>query len=186
MSESFSRIALSVVATALCAMVVLTGARGADAQEALFASHRDCAAYVSFLCADHGWGRIDARAAILIAALIGAASTITVTILTARQRASFPAPAATSSGARAVAWGAAIFLYLIALNYCCEAIMAALKWNGAHDDFGPIAFAILGGGVFSVASIWATGRILAEWPSSRIGEVPSLIQTEPPPGAAEA
>ena len=109
MSKSFSRIALSVATTPLCAMVVLTGSTGsrsARAQEALFASQRDCAADVSSLCAGHGWGPIDAGTAILMAALIGAASTITVTILTGRQQpASFPAPAAPSSAARAVALG---------------------------------------------------------------------------------
>ena len=191
MSKSFSRIALSVATTPLCAMVVLTGSTGsrsARAQEALFASQRDCSADVSSLCAGHGWGLIDAGTAILIAALIGAASTITVTILTGRQQpASFPATAAPSFATRAVAWGAAIFLYLIAINYGGGAIMAALNWNGAYQDTGRIAFHVLVGGVFSVASIWATGRILAGWPSSaRIAEAPGLIQTEPPSGAAEA
>jgi hypothetical protein len=188
MSKSFSRIALSVAMTALCAMVVLTGSRSAGAQEALFAYPRVCAADVSPLCAGHGWGPIDAGTAILFAALIGAASTITVTILTGSQQlASFPAPAVTSSAARSVAWGAAIFLYLIAINYGGGAVMAALNWNGAYEDCGRIALPMLVGGVFSVASIWATGRILAEWPSSaRIGEVPGLIRNEPPPSAAEA
>ena len=39
--------------------------------------------------------------------------------------------------------------------------MAALNSNGVYEEFARIAFPILVGGVFSVASIWATGRILA-------------------------
>jgi hypothetical protein len=57
--------------------------------------------------------------------------------------------------------GAAILLYLIAIDYSGGAIMAALNSNGAYADLARIAFSILVGGVFSVASFWATGRILA-------------------------
>jgi hypothetical protein len=97
-----------------------------------------------------------------IVALIGAASTIAVTFLTTRQQpASFPA----SSATRAIAWAGAIFLYLIAINYVAGAILIAINWNDADEDFGAVAFPVLVGGVFMVASIWATGRILAAWPS---------------------
>jgi hypothetical protein len=165
MSKSFSMISLSCATTALCAMVLLTGSRSADAQEGLFTSERDCTGNVSSLCARHGWGlTMDTGTAALIAALIGAASIIIVTILTTRQQPdSFPAPAVTSSAERAVAWGGAIFLYLIAINYIGGAIMMAIKWNGAYEDFGAVrvAFPILVGGIFTVASIWTTERILA-------------------------
>lgn len=184
MSKSLSRIVLSVATTALCAAVVDTGARSAGAQKALFASAREWAADAGSFCASHGWGPIDTGKANLIAAVIGAASIITVTILADQQRATVPPSGVTPSAARSVAWGAAVFLYLIAINYGGGAIMAALFWNGAYEDFGAIAFPILVGGVFSVASIWATGRILGERPTSApIVEVPALIQTEPPPGA---
>jgi hypothetical protein len=161
MSKSCSSIAFSVATTALCAMVLLTGPRSAGAQEALFTFQRDCAADVSSLCAGYGWGlTMDTGAATLIAALIGAASILTVTILTTP----FPAPAVTSSAARAVAWAGAIFLYFIAINYIGGAIVIATNWNGAYEDFGAVrvAFPIGVGGIFTVASIWATGRILAE------------------------
>jgi hypothetical protein len=110
---------------------------------------------------------MDTGTAVLVRALIGAASLITVTILTERQQwASFPAVrAGTSSAARAVAWTAAIFLYLIAINYSGEAIILALNWDGAYEDFARIALPFLAGGVFWVASIWATGRILAGSPA---------------------
>jgi hypothetical protein len=110
---------------------------------------------------------MDTGAAPQIAALIGAASTITVTFLTTRQqRASFPASAVTSSAAQAIAWASAIFLYLIAINYIGGAVVIAINWNGADTDFGVVAFPVLVGGIFMVASIWATARILARWPSS--------------------
>jgi hypothetical protein len=117
------------------------------------------------LCAGYSWGlSIDAGTATLIAALIGATSTIAVTILTtSQQRTSFPVAAVTSSAARAGACGAAIFLYLIAIAYIGGAIMIASNWNGAYEVFGAVrvAFPIIVGGIFAVASIWATGRILA-------------------------
>jgi hypothetical protein len=37
--------------------------------------------------------------------------------------------------ARGVAWTAAIFLYLIAINYSGEAIIIALNWDRAYEDF---------------------------------------------------
>ena len=163
MSKSFSTVAASVSTTALCAMVLLAGSTSAGAQ-GLFASERDCAAEVTSLCAGYGWSpTMDAGTDLQIAALIGAASTITVTFLTPRQqRASFPA----SSAAPAIAWAGAIFLYLIAINYIGGAILIAINRNGADEDFGAVAFPVVVGGVFMVASIWTTGRILARWPSS--------------------
>ena len=161
--ESSSR--LSVATTALCATVLLTGSRSASAQEGLFTSGRACVADVSSLCAGYGWSlTTDTGTATLIAALIGAASIIAVTILTTdQQRTSFPADAVAWSAAWALAWAAAIFLYLIAINYIGGAIMIASNWNGANGDFGAVrvAFPIIVGFIFAVASIWATGRILA-------------------------
>ena len=163
MSKSFSMIAASVSPTTLCAMALLNGSTSAGAR-GLFTSERDCAADVSSLCASYGWSlTMDTGAAPQIAALIGAASTIMVTFLTTRQqRASFPA----SSAARAIAWAGATFLYLIAINYIGGAILMAINWNGAYEDFGAVAFPVLVGGVFMVASIWATGRVLTARPSA--------------------
>ena len=160
MSKSSSKMALGVATIALCAIVLFAGSRSAGAQEGLFTSER--VADLSSLCAGCGWGlTTDTATATLIAALIGAASTIAVTILTAGQW--FPAAAVTSSAARAVAWGGAILLYLIAINYIGGAIIIATYWNGAYEDFGAVrvAFPVLVGGVFTITSIWATGRILA-------------------------
>ena len=160
MSKSSTKMALSVAAIALCATVFFAGSRSAGAQEGLFTS--EGVADLSSLCAGCGWGlTMDTATATLIAALIGAASTIAVTILTAGQW--FPAAAVTSSAARAVAWGGAILLYLIAINYIGGAIIIATHWNGAYEDFGAVrvAFPVLVGGVFTITSIWATGRILA-------------------------
>jgi hypothetical protein len=55
----------------------------------------------------------------------------------------------------------------IAINYSGEAIIVALNWGGAYEDFARIALPFLAGGVFWVASIWATGRILAGSPKFR-------------------
>jgi hypothetical protein len=170
---------------ALWAMVLLAGSSGAAAQ----GSEWDCAADVSSLCASYGWSlTMDTGAAPQIAALIGAASTIMVTFLTTRQqRALFST--LTSSLARAIAWAGAIFLYLIAINYIGGAILIAINWNAAYEDFGAVAFPVVVGGVFMVASIWATGRILAGWPSSQAhadSQVPRLIQTDALSGAAQS
>jgi hypothetical protein len=148
-------------------MVLLSGSTSAGAQK-LFTSERDCAADVSSFCSGYGLSlAMDTGTALQIAALIGAASTITVTFLaTSQQRASFLAPAVTSAAARASAWAGAIFLYLIAINYIGGAVLIAINRNGAYEDFGAVAFPVLVGGVFMVTSIWATGRILARWPSS--------------------
>jgi hypothetical protein len=183
-SKSLSTIAAIVSTAALCPVVLRIGSTSACAQ-----GFRDCAADVSSLCAGYGRG-LTMDTATEIAALIGAASTITVTFLTSRQqRASFPAPAATSPAVQAVAWAGAIFLYLIAINYIGGAIMIALNWKGAYEDFGAVAFPVLVGGIFMVASIWATGRILAVGPGSVThadSQVPGLIQTEALSGAAES
>jgi hypothetical protein len=163
MSKSSSMIAFSVVTSAVCAMVA--GSTSAAAQEGLFNLERNCAAGVSPLCAGHGWAlTADTGTALPIAALIGAASTIAVTFLTSRrQPASIPAPGVTLS-AWAVAWAGAIFLYLIAINYLGGAIILAINSNGADYDFGAVrvAFPILVGGVFAVASFWVTGRLRAK------------------------
>jgi hypothetical protein len=82
-----------------------------------------------------------------------------------------------------------MFLYLIAINYISGAILIAVNWNGAYEDFGAVAFPVLVGGVFVVASIWATGHILAEWPSSVAhADTPTsaLIQTRALSGASES
>jgi hypothetical protein len=161
MSKSFRRFALSVATATLCAMVVLSGPMRAGAHKALLSSEWDWAADVSSLCASHGWGPMDTGTAILIRALTGATSVITVTILTELQQcASFPA-------ARAVAWTAAIFLHVIAINYSGEAIIVVLNWDGVYEDFARIALPFLAGGIFWVASIWATGRIFAGSPKFR-------------------
>jgi hypothetical protein len=177
MSKSFSMIAASVSTTALRAMVLLNGSTSANAQ-GLFASERECAADVGSLCAVYGWSQTtDAGTAPQSAALIGAASTIAVTLLTT-SRASLPAP----SAARAVSWAGAIFLYLIAINYISGAILIAANWNGADEDFGAVALPVVVGGIFTVASIWATGRILVRWPGSASHadrRSSALIQTEP-------
>jgi hypothetical protein len=60
MSKTSSMVALSVASTAFCATVLLTGSRGASAQEGLFTSERDCATDVQSLCAGvkPGGGRV--------------------------------------------------------------------------------------------------------------------------------
>jgi hypothetical protein len=128
---------------------------------------------------------MDNGEATVISALIGAAATITVAILTTRrQRGSVPehgangarvaapvekagtALAEKSSGVRSVAWGrrsvawiGAILLYLITIFFLGNAISALVEDGTRWIYVFLVAFIV--GIIFVALSIWATRRILA-------------------------